>query len=550
MAQDHLTDASPFHIGEQNVQARLGMRDIEDWARKIVRDHMPEQHRTFYTSLPFLVAAARDAAGRPWATLLSAPEGFITSPDPGHLRIDATPAPGDALEGALAEGADLGLLGIELATRRRNRVNGRVSASGAAGLTFAVDQSFGNCPQYIRERNWVWVEDDTPKTATRGAALTASQQGWIARADTFFIATGYRGEGESPTFGMDASHRGGERGFVEVLDDRRIRFPDYAGNKHFNTIGNLSLDPRAGYLFIDFSSGALLQITGTVEINWDSDDLARFPGARRLVTLSVEDVVESRNAVALRWDEEAETARELRVREKIVESADVTSLVFESRDGGPLPAFEAGQHLPIALKIPGVDTVVSRSYSLSGAPSADSYRITVKREPQGLASRFLHDQIDPGDIVISRNPGGDFTTPHGSAPVALISAGVGITPMVSMLSDLVAAGTDRRVVFAHGARDGAHHPLAAEVRDLAARAPAVQTHIAYSRPASEDRVGRDYDRAGRIDGAAVLELVGTKEADFMICGPVAFLAAIQEDLERLGVSPNRIHVESFGPAEG
>ena len=145
---------SPFHRGEQEVQARLGVRDIEAWARKVVRPFLPEEHRAFHTALPFLVAAARDARGHPWATLLAGPTGFVTSPDPRTLVIGARPVAGDALEGALTEGADLGLLGMEFATRRRNRVNGRVVGDGAEGLRFSVDQTFGNCPQYISERHW------------------------------------------------------------------------------------------------------------------------------------------------------------------------------------------------------------------------------------------------------------------------------------------------------------------------------------------------------------------------------------------------------------
>ncbi len=143
-----MATASPFHSGEQQVQEKLGVRDIERWAQKVVRPFMPDEHREFHTSLPFLVVGARDKDGRPWATLLFGPEGFVQSPDPETLRIDATLATGDALEGALIPGVDLGLLGIELATRRRNRVNGRIGDAKEL-LIFHFEQSFGNCPQYI-----------------------------------------------------------------------------------------------------------------------------------------------------------------------------------------------------------------------------------------------------------------------------------------------------------------------------------------------------------------------------------------------------------------
>jgi predicted pyridoxine 5'-phosphate oxidase superfamily flavin-nucleotide-binding protein len=244
-----MTSASPFHAGEQTIQERLGVRDIEAWARRVVRTYLPEEHRAFYSALPFLVAAARDASGRPWATLLVGPEGFVSSPEPRSLVIDAKPVPGDALEGALGEGADLGLLGIEFATRRRNRLNGRVAADVSGALVCSVDQSFGNCPAYIREREWRRVEDEPPRAHVRGRRLTSRQRAWISEAYTLFIASGYRGDGESATFGMDASHRGGDPGFVRVDGDTRLVFPDYAGNNHFNTTGNLVLDPRC--LFVD-----------------------------------------------------------------------------------------------------------------------------------------------------------------------------------------------------------------------------------------------------------------------------------------------------------
>ena len=547
MARPQAKTDSPFHLGERLVQERLGVREIENWARKVVRGYLPEEHRAFHTALPFLVVGARDQKGRPWVTLLDGPDGFVASPDNEHLIINATPVPGDGLDGAFMPGADVGILGIELATRRRNRVNGRVSEVGADGFTLRVDQTFGNCPQYIRERAWHRVDSMPSRKGISGTTLTPSQRAWIASADTFFIATGFRGAGDSPTFGMDASHRGGNRGFVEVLDFSRIRFPDYAGNNHFNTIGNLTLDPRAGFLFVNFETGSLLQLTGTASIDWESEELANMPGARRLVTLTIEQIIEIPNAVALRWDADADSVRSLRLVEKTGESDDVTSFVFEARDGGPLAAFEAGQHLPIEVSIPSVGSV-GRTYSLSSPPDDPRYRITVKREPNGLVSRHLHDHIEPGAIIESRKPSGDFMMTCNICPLVLVSAGVGVTPMMSMLHAVAAEGGARPVWFVHGARDGQHHPLAEEVRNLAESRPSFNVHVAYSRPGPEDRIGRDYDSAGRVDGALLARLVEAVEAHYFLCGPTRFMADVQSALERQGVCPERIHTESFGPA--
>jgi uncharacterized protein len=540
--------ASPFHKGEKTIQRKMGVGDTERWARKFIRDHMPDQHRDFFTAQPFLVVSARDEAGRPWATLLEGEDGFVTSPEATVLDINSKPVRGDALETAFSRGADVGILGIELATRRRNRVNGHVGAVKDDGIAFAVDQSFGNCPQYIRERNyWRSPEEPSGKSA-RATRLNNAQTAWISSADTFFIASGYRGDGQNEAFGMDVSHRGGERGFVEVLSGTKIRFPDYAGNNHYNTLGNLLLNPQAGFLFIDFATGSLLQLTGKATIDWDSDDVARFHGARQLVSLEIEEIVELPSALKLRWDEDAETARSLRLIEKKRESADVTSFVFESRDGGPLEPFEPGQHLPIELDIPGVDGKVQRSYSLSGTPGENCYRISVKREPRGLASTFLHDGLEEGAILASRRPSGGFELPDTEPPLVLVSAGIGVTPMLSYLHAVALAKSDRPVWFVHGARDGAHHPFKKEVRRLVERQPTISSKTLYSRPLPEDVSGVDYDVTGRITADFLAELVSHEDAHFLLCGPAAFMAEIKSDLETRGISEDRIHIENFGPA--
>lgn len=538
---------SPFHSGEREVQARLGVSDIEDWARKVVRDHLLQQHREFFTSQPFLVVSARDEQDRPWVTLLDGPDNFVTSPDPEHLVIDAKPSPGDALEHSFGENTDVGILGIELATRRRNRANGRVTSKESSALTFRVDQAFGNCPQYIREREWRRVDEQSPAKAIIGNKLTPHQRSWITSADTFFIASGFRGEGASPTFGMDASHRGGDRGFVEVLNDNRLRFPDYAGNNHYNTIGNLVIDPRAGFLFVDFETGSLLQLTGTASIDWDSDAIDDFSGARRLVYFDIEEIVELTSAVGLRWEADADSVRTLRLMDKIVESTDVTSFVFEARDGGPLSAFEPGQHLPIEMAVPGMTEPIRRTYSLSSAPGTDRYRISVKREAKGLMSRHLHDNVEPGAFVESRRPAGDFMMTCNSCPLVLVSAGVGVTPMISILHTVAAENSNRPVWFVHGARDGLHHALADEIRDLTAGHPNIDLHVAYSQPRPEDKIGTDYNSEGRVNGALLADLVKNVDAHYFLCGPSRFMASVQNDLERQSVPIDQIHYETFGP---
>ena len=557
---------SPFHAGEQAVQAKLGVRHVEAFARRAVRDYLPEQHRAFHTAQPFLVVAARDQLGRPWATLLEGPEGFATSPDPRHLHIAAKPAPGDALTHAFKDGADIGILGIELATRRRNRVNGTIAAAhttrgprakigaqndaytGTPGFLFEVGQSFGNCPQYIRERGWVRVPDNQPKPAIRKPALTAHQQAWVKGADTFFIASGYRGEDENPAYGMDASHRGGEPGFVDVLDETTLRFPDYSGNNHYNTIGNMVLNPRAGYLFVDFSTGSLLQITGTVSLDWNSDAIQHYPGARRLITLVIDETIEIHNAVGLRWAEDVEAVRPLRLINKVQETEDITSFTFEAKDGAALAGFLPGQHLPIEVAIPGHAGTARRTYSLSNAPTDSHYRISVKREADGLVSKYLHDHLQVGDTLRARAPAGDFVLDTGDTPLVLISAGVGITPMLSMLYAVAGDNINRPVWFVHGARSGQQYAHRDEVIALAQHHGNTTLCTTFSQPNSTDLMGIDYDHHGRINADMLKQLPHAANALYYMCGPTQFMAVMQATLENLGVPSGQIHFETFGPA--
>lgn len=539
--------SSPFHEGEKEIQRRLGVREsIEPWARKVVRPWLPEEHRAFYAQLPFLVAAARDGRERPWVSLLTGSPGFAHAPDRQTLAIGAKPSSGDALADALHTGADIGLLGIELHTRRRNRLNGRILEEGDRGFSLSVGQAFGNCPQYIQEREWQPAPARPRPVSVKHAKLSDAGRTWIERSETFFIGSGYRGTGEDPAFGMDASHRGGPPGFVRVLSDTALEFPDYAGNNHFNTVGNILLDPRVGLLFVDFEDGHLLQLTGRASIDFDSRR-NEAAGAQRWIRFEVEEALEHRDVLPLRWVRREEH-RELRVVTKQRETDEVTSFLLAACDGRPLPPARPGQYLPIHAEIPGKGRV-ERTYSLSSAPSADAYRISVKREPHGTMSQHLHDEVLEGHVLRTGEPRGLFVLDDTSPrTVALVSAGIGVTPMLSMLHAL-AQRPDQTVRFVHGARDGRHHAFADEVTRLAT-ASHIDVHRRYSQPRVEDMLGRDYDSEGRVDAPLLQTLVPLLDSDFYLCGPTAFLADLQSDLERRGVPPERIFTETFGPSGG
>jgi predicted pyridoxine 5'-phosphate oxidase superfamily flavin-nucleotide-binding protein len=292
----------PFHAGEQAVQARAGVRErMAEAGARVIRGVMPMQHRDFFPLLPFVVLGAADAQGQPWATwLVGDKTGFITSPDETHLRIDALPAAGDPLQTLVRPGASLGLLGIELPTRRRNRANGRVLEVDERGFTLQVLQSFGNCPKYIQRREALPRAAADAAPARPGSRLDAAASAWVRAADTFFIAT--HAPGDAPSSGSDVSHRGGRPGFVHVSDDgRTLTWPDFVGNNYFNTLGNLAAEPRAGLVFADFERGGLLHVNGRARIVWDGPELASFAGAQRLVCMAVDTVLHRAAAVPLRW---------------------------------------------------------------------------------------------------------------------------------------------------------------------------------------------------------------------------------------------------------
>jgi ferredoxin-NADP reductase/MOSC domain-containing protein YiiM/ferredoxin len=241
--------------------------------------------------------------------------------------------------------------------------------------------------------------------------------------------------------------------------------------------------------------------------------------------------------------------RGLRVSELQQESAEVVSFSFAQQDGTRLPASRPGQHVVLKLQIKPDEPPVLRSYSLSGAPDGAVYRISVKREEQGIASSFIHRSVKAGDTLEVSAPTGDFTLEAADTPVVLASAGIGVTPVLAMLHSLAATGSLREVWWLHGARDGEHHPFAGESRELLTRLPRARSHIGYSRPRAADRQGTDYDFPGRLDSSWLDRLCVPHDADFYLCGPSEFLAAFDAGLRQRGIALARIHKEVFGPGE-
>ncbi|HKT67527.1 MAG TPA: pyridoxamine 5'-phosphate oxidase family protein [Burkholderia sp.] len=574
-------DAAPFHAGELAVQQRAGVTEAAGAAgRRGIRRFMPDQHRTFFAQLPFFVLGGVDAGGQPWATLRVGRPGFVTTPDARTLRIDGDALPGDPLAGAWQPGVPLGGLGIEFDTRRRNRVNGVVRAVDGGALTIAVEQSFGNCAKYIQGRTPTFVSRERGTSAEVVASdvsdrLTDADRALLAQADTFFVASANTSAGAGAARGADVSHRGGLPGFVRVDDAHTLTTPDFSGNRFFNTLGNLQHDPRAGLLFVDFESGDLLYVAARAEIVWDGPLVASFDGAQRVVRFHVREVRCTRGVLPFRWSAverapqfagkgaanaggaaasvsssaSAVTStspsnwRPLRIAKIVDEARAIRSFHFEPADGSALPAYEAGQHLTLRVALPDSAARAIRSYTLSDAPGASHYRITVKRE--GRVSAWLHDHARAGMTLDAQMPRGRFTFDVASPrPAVLVSAGIGITPMIAMLRRALADDTpSRRIVFVHGARETADRPFATELMHIANADTRVSLHWFDSQPRRDGTA-----RPGRVDLAQLKRLLPFDDYDFYLCGPSAFMRDLYDGLRALNVPDERIRFEAFGPS--
>ncbi|WP_417713763.1 pyridoxamine 5'-phosphate oxidase family protein [Pseudophaeobacter arcticus] len=581
--------ASPFHAGERQLQSKNGSRErMEQFGSKVIRPYLPEQHRAFFAQLPFVVVGAVDAEGWPWASLFPGAPGFAQSPDKSHLNIALQGAESDPVRRALHPEAPLGVLGIEMHSRRRNRMNGRISGLEKGQMQLRVDQSFGNCPQYIQHRDITFLreaDDSTPARASAGfRQLDAAARRMISGADVFFVASAVAARDNPTVEGVDVSHRGGRPGFVQV-DGNSLIIPDFPGNNYFNTLGNFLLNPKAGLVFPDFETGDLLMLTGGTELlAKEAPEMRGFHGADRGWRFTLDHGVWLRDALPFRaklgafsphslmadtWEERAARAqqeagrnawRQFRVARVQQESTVIRSFYLEPADTAPLLSFEAGQFLTLRARSktqgPGQATgqILSRSYTVSSAPGEHYYRVSVKREDQGQMSRLLHDQIMPGDIVEVKAPRGAFyIDPAETRPAVLLAGGVGITPMIAMANhvqrEAIRTRHLRPLTVLHASQDSAQRAFADEFRALQQATQGQIRYLSLVATAGEgEKPGVEYNGTGRISDDTLRQVLALDDYDFFLCGPPPFMQGIYDSLRRLGVRDARIFAESFGPA--
>jgi predicted pyridoxine 5'-phosphate oxidase superfamily flavin-nucleotide-binding protein len=285
-----------YHPGELRVQTEAGAIDVATNMGRQVQPVIAHMYVDFIQSQPFVIIGACDSGGMVWGSILCGRPGFMQVMDEQTLRIDTLTDEQDPLSENFCNGSEVGLLILDFSTRRRLRLNGSVVMEGG-GYSVRTRQVYANCPRYIQSRACEAGGNSSvsPRLARQAASLDGKLRTLIGRADTFFVASYYlKG-------GADVSHRGGFPGFVQILDDETLVWPDYNGNGMFNTLGNITENPQCGLLFLDFETGGTLQLSGNANIVLDKERAAHFPGAERLIEFRIKRVIETANAIHLRW---------------------------------------------------------------------------------------------------------------------------------------------------------------------------------------------------------------------------------------------------------
>lgn len=292
-----------FHAGERAVQQRAGQAHIAEQRSGMVSATVMAGARPFIAGQFMVVLASVDNAGRLWSSVLFGQPGFAHADgDAVLLEVPfAARDAGDPLWANLAVDAQLGMLFIDLGKRRRYRVNGTVRHVNGRHVEVVVREAYPNCPQYIQRRQLRQRSAPgplgLPGAATQGTLLQGEVAAIVRQADTVFVASRH------PDSGADASHRGGNRGFVQLLDQGTLRIPDYHGNSMFNTLGNFVIDPHAGLAIPDFEHGRLLQLTGTATLQWQEFGPDHLEGdTGRYLDIKVEQWLLRELPLALEWE--------------------------------------------------------------------------------------------------------------------------------------------------------------------------------------------------------------------------------------------------------
>lgn len=536
---------NPYHEGELAVQQRVDAAAMARMNGAAVDDTILGGALRFIEQQAMLVIGSVDARGQVWSSLLFGPAGFVRAVDKCTVEIDVSQprsSGDDPLWQNLQQNPNVGLLVIELGSRRRLRINGKANKLADDSYVIEVERSYPNCPKYIQGRQLkISPQGQAPALSAveAGTALGARQKSLIAGADTLFVASAH------PEHGVDASHRGGHPGFVKIINDRQLRIPDFVGNSMFNTLGNFVSYPHAGLVFIDFERNRLLQLTGTPQILWELDDpQGETGGTRRFWQFDISAWQENPLPVELAWEflEASPHIPELKdtsandsvLRLEVVrirrESDRVKSFRLRASGGASLPAFQSGAHLPVTVTLPD-GSRARRQYSLLSDPAEHAfYEIGVLRETQGGGgSRFMHEQVKEGDVLEFAAPGNEFPMAAHARHSILIAGGIGITPIHSMMHSLAAQGHSFELHYTARSRAGL------VFRDRIERVAGDRASFYVS---------------GEPDGQRLdlQQLLHTPTAGVhvYVCGPRRMIKAVRDIAAARGWSEAQIHFESFG----
>jgi len=540
---------NPYHDGELAVQQRVNESGMARMNGAAVDETIPAGALRFIEQQAMVVIGSVDARGQVWASVLFGQPGFVRAIDNRTVELNLSQphsAKDDPLWENLPRNPDVGLLVIELGSRRRLRINGQAKKVSAQRYLIDVERAYPNCPKYIQRRILkIHVEEKQRETTTvtQGTELNAAQKQLIAGADTLFVASAH------PEHGLDASHRGGHPGFVKIINNRQLRIPDFAGNSMFNTLGNFVSYPHAGLVFIDFERNCLLQLTGVPEILWELDDPQQETGGtKRFWQFELSAWQEKPLALNLSWEfmdaspfipELQQTSEDkhtlsLQVERIQQENDRVKSFRLRAADGGMLPEFQSGAHLQVTVTLPD-GSESQRHYSLLSHPSDRSwFEIGVLKEAEGRGgSRYMHEQVKEGDVLEFRAPKNEFPMATHAEHSILIAGGIGITPIHSMMHTLATEGKSFELHYS------AHTHARLAFRNRIEKIAGDKARFYAT---------REPDGQGNSQRVDLKQLLATPKpgVHVYICGPRGMINTAREIAADNGWHASQIHFESFG----
>lgn len=538
----------PYHEGELEVQRRADATQVARINGNTIRDCIPDGATRFIAQQPMVVIGSIDPGGDVRASVVFGMPGFLQVRDNRTLVMGRSQyylAEDDLLWDRLEVNPQAGLLVIELGSRRRLRINGRFRRSLDGDFFIDVERVYPNCPKYIQRRHWKIPAVDVSRTVApgrHGAQLNDFQQSWIRRADTFFVASAH------PAHGVDVSHRGGRPGFIQVSGPRKLRIPDFSGNSMYNTLGNFTSYPHVGLIFLDFDHGRILQLVGRPEILWQQDNAdSGIDGVLRYWEVEVTAWQESDLPFQIEWElidyspfipvPKSSPAAEspvlqLQVNHIQDETEHIKWYRMSAADGGVLPSFDPGAHLPVSVRTANGKWEL-RNYSILSDPADRmQYEIAVLAEPRGRGgSLYLHDCVNAGDTLAASHPENGFAMDMGANHSILIAGGIGITPLLCMLRTLKAEGKSFELHYS--ARRWSDLAFSAIIEDVAGK----QAHLYASHEPDGGRIDLDKLLAVPKPGVHVY-----------ICGPGKMLLAARELALENNWPIDQVHIESFGEA--